>query len=221
MIPLMESAETTDVILHRISNVGPITRYILSGSACSRRLRRRTAAIQRITKDPLLLEEYLDSNGMKGAQYSGPTNEFFPETIFITTGTRNKAYAKVSDSASSVHCGQEPECTDDDDRKFPAKSSATLIDASNHEAAGLQKHSQYDFDHDNEEQGTDYKALQIVPVCSRIKQQSDCTDDDDRKCAAKSSAGPQKRLSMILIKTVKGRILTTKRCRLFRFVKLL
>jgi hypothetical protein len=156
MTPLMESTDSTDVILSRIHDVGPIARYILSDEGFQFRLHQRASAIERIKGNPLLLEKYLNSNGMKSPKEG---DDFFPETIFITTGTRCKVYGKVSDAPFTLLGGQLSESKEDENRKCsPA--------ASNHQGAGPNKSSEYDLDQDYEGQDTNYKMLQIVPVCA-------------------------------------------------------
>jgi hypothetical protein len=151
----------------RIADVGPIVRYILSQRMCSHRLDQRTATIRKIKKNPLLLKDYLDIDGMKSAQLVAPGDEFFPETIFITTGTRCEFNAKGFDDSATKFLGQHSDHKEDDNRKYAVRTFTNLNDAGSKQMVGLSIISEFDLDQDYEGQDIEYEKLKIIPVCKK------------------------------------------------------
>jgi hypothetical protein len=149
MIPHMQSAETTDAIMKRIPAVGPIARYILTEHAYLARLEQRSDAIKQIKARPTLLEDYLDSNGMKQG------GKFFPETLFITIAIPDTAITGQFDVI-----GLKSDCQID---ALDKQTNGHNMPLGGGVSTKFQPDSQYDY----EGQDTNYKKLKIVPVCAK------------------------------------------------------
>jgi hypothetical protein len=92
MTPLMHLNDSWETIVHRIADVGPIARYILSEEAFQHRRGQRTATIKHMANDIHYLFKFFSADEMKEKN-----DPHFPETVFLAAGAQRNVNSSVED----------------------------------------------------------------------------------------------------------------------------